>query len=220
MAKPGSSVHHVQINTVCIKAGYAKPVKLHYVCLTRSVSNSLAQPRHMTRSITRVLQLRTTADDHRIARLTAVAIGLHMLEAVVPSPLPGVKPGIANIITLFVLYRYGLATAAWVSLLRVFAANLLLGQFLSPTFFLSLTGAVFSLIILALARHLPREWFGPVSLSILSAIAHIAGQLCLVWLWLIPHAGISYLIPIFATCGLVFGMVNGLVTVKLLNRSK
>ena len=103
------------------------------------------------------MQIHTTAEDHHIAKLTALAIGLHIIEAVIPSPLPGVKPGIANIVTLFVLYEYGFATAAWVSLLRVFASSLLLGQFLSPTFVLSLSGALFSLAALYVAQRLPKK---------------------------------------------------------------
>ena len=164
------------------------------------------------------MKITTTPDDHRIAKLTAIAIGLHLIESIVPSPLPGVKPGIANIITLYVLYRYDFATAAWVSLLRIFAASLLLGQFLSPTFILSLSGGLCSLLVLGVASRLPLRWFGPVSLSVFSAQAHIAGQLLVVWLWLIPHNGIGYLIPIFATSALLFGIVNGLITIRLLNQ--
>ena len=160
--------------------------------------------------------IQTTVDDHRIAKLAAFAIALHMVEAVIPSPLPGVKPGIANIVTLYVLYQYGFATAAWVSILRVFASSLLLGQFLSPTFILSLSGAVVSLAALWLAMHLPKRYFGPVSLSILAAFGHIAGQLLLVRFWLIPHAGVAYLIPVFALAALFFGLINGLITAKLL----
>jgi len=160
--------------------------------------------------------IQTTVDDHRIAKLAAFAILLHMVEAVIPSPLPGVKPGIANIVTLYVLYQYGFATAAWVSILRVFASSLLLGQFLSPTFILSLSGAVVSLAALWLAMHLPKRYFGPVSLSILAAFGHIAGQLLLVRFWLIPHAGVAYLIPVFASAALFFGLINGLITAKLL----
>jgi heptaprenyl diphosphate synthase len=161
------------------------------------------------------LTIKTNAADHHIAKLTALAIGLHMIEAVIPSPLPGVKPGIANIVTLFVLYQYGFATAAWVSLLRVFASSLLLGQFLSPTFVLSLSGAVFSLAVLFLAQHLPKKYFSAITLSIFAAFAHIAGQLLAVRFWLIPHTGIVYLVPIFAVAALVFGLINGLVTSKL-----
>jgi len=164
------------------------------------------------------LIINTNAEDRHIAKLTALAIGLHMIEAVIPSPLPGVKPGIANIVTLFVLYEYGFATAAWVSLLRVFASSLLLGQFLSPTFVLSLSGAVLSLAALFLAQHLPKKYFSAISLSILAAFAHIAGQLLVVRFWLIPHTGIVYLIPIFAVAALVFGVVNGLITNQLISK--
>jgi heptaprenyl diphosphate synthase len=163
------------------------------------------------------LTIETTRQDHAIARLAAFAIALHLAEAVLPSPLPGVKPGIANIVTLYVLHRYDFATAAWVSLLRVFAVSLLFGNFLSPTFALSLTGAIASLGALALAMKLPNRYFGPISHSILAAFAHIAGQLLVVRLWLIPHAGLAYLVPIFAAAALFFGMINGLIAAKLLD---
>lgn len=163
------------------------------------------------------IKIQTTVDDHRIAKLAALAISLHLVEAVLPSPLPGVKPGLANIVTLFVLYRFDFATAAWVSLLRVFASSLLLGSFLSPTFALSLSGAVFSLGVLFVGQYLPRKFFSAVSLSILAAFAHMAGQLLVVRFWLIPHAGIAYLIPIFMGAALVFGVVNGLLTNYLLS---
>jgi heptaprenyl diphosphate synthase len=162
------------------------------------------------------MQINTTLDDHRVAKLAALAIGLHLLESIMPSPLPGVKPGIANIVTLFVLYRFNFATAAWVSLLRVFATSLLLGNFLSPTFALSLGGAIMSLGMLGLAQYLPRQYFGPVSLSILAAFAHMIGQLILVRLWLIPHAGLAYLVPLFMAAALLFGLINGIVTSHLL----
>lgn len=166
------------------------------------------------------LTIETTARDHEVARLAAFAIALHLAEAVLPSPLPGVKPGIANIVTLYVLHRYNFATATWVSLLRVFAVSLLFGNFLSPTFVLSLTGALTSLGMLAFATSLPTKRFGPVSHSILAAAAHIAGQLLVVRFWLIPHAGLAYLIPVFAAAALFFGTINGLIATKLLNAEK
>ena len=167
----------------------------------------------MTRSI---INITTTKEDHQIAKLTALAIGLHVIEAMFPSPLPGVKPGIANIITLYVLVQYGFGTAAWVSLLRVFASSLLIGQFLSPTFVLSLSGALLSLGVLFFVQRLPKKFFSIITLSILAAFAHIAGQLIVVRLWLIPHTGIAYLIPVFALAALFFGTLNGLICLKLL----
>jgi heptaprenyl diphosphate synthase len=162
------------------------------------------------------LELRTTADDHRIARLAAAAIGLALVDAAIPLPLPGVKPGLANIVTLLVLYRYGFGTAAWVTGLRVFAGGLLLGHFLAPGFFLSLAGASFSLLMLAAVQYLPRRWFGPVSLSVLAAFAHIGGQLLLARVWLIPHDGVFLLAPVFLAAALFFGIINGLIVARLL----
>ncbi|SRR6266481_299054 len=168
---------------------------------------------------TRILRLNTTTQDHHIAHMAAVALGLTVLENAIPSPLPGVKPGLANIVTLIVLARYGWRTAAWVSLLRVFAGSLLFGNFLTPGFFLGLSGAVCSLAILAVAQHLPNRWFGPVSHSIYAAFAHIGGQMLVVYWWLIPHAGIVYLIPIFAAAALLFGTVNGLIAARFMNHA-
>lgn len=163
-----------------------------------------------------VINLPTTSDDHRIAKLAAFAIALSLVEAALPSPLPGVKPGLANIVTLLVLQRFGWRAAAWVSLLRVVAGSLLLGSFLSPGFVLSFSGALLSLGALALACKLPHNGFGPVSHSIIAAFAHIAAQLAVVYFWLIPHAGVLYLAPLFATAALLFGIINGLVAARLL----
>ena len=164
-----------------------------------------------------VIELPVTATDRRIARYAAAAIALTVAEAAIPTPLPGVKPGLANIIVLLVLMRHGWKDAAWVSLLRVVAGSLVVGQFLAPGFFLSLTGAIFSLGVLAPASRLPRRWFGPVTLSILAAFAHIAGQIVLARLWLVPHDGVYYLVPVFATTALFFGIINGLIAARLLS---
>lgn len=157
------------------------------------------------------------ASDFRIARYATAATVLSVAEAAIPMPLPGVKPGLANIVVLLVLSRHGWREAAWVALLRVLAGGLLLGQFMAPGFFLSLAGSLTSLTVLALAARLPARWFGPVSLSVLAAFAHIGGQLVLARLWLVPHDGLWALSPVFAAAALLFGTINGLVTARLLD---
>lgn len=166
-----------------------------------------------------VIKLSISQEDRRVAWLATAAVTLSLVDAAIPSPLPGVKPGLANIVTLVVLVRYGWGTAVWVSGLRILAASLMLGYFLAPGFFLSLAGSTLSLLTLGLAMHLPRRWFGPVSLSILAAFAHIGGQLLLARAWLIPHDGIFLLTPIFAAAALIFGTINGLIAAKLLAES-
>ena len=118
------------------------------------------------------------------------------------------------------LWRYGWRDAAWVTLLRVLAGSLLLGQFLAPGFFLSAAGSIASLIALGLGQHLPRRWFGPVSHSLLAAFAHIGGQLTVARLWFVPHDGVFYLAPVFLTAAWVFGLSNGLIAAHLLTSGK
>lgn len=162
------------------------------------------------------IPFKTSAEDHHVARMAAIALGLTVLEAGIPTPLPGVKPGLANIVILVVLARYGWHVAAWVSLVRVMAGGLLLGSLFTPGFFLSLSGALCSLAALGFSQHLPARWFSAVSQSILGAFAHIFGQLLLVYFWLIPHSGVAYFLPVFAAAALIFGTMNGLIATYLM----
>lgn len=171
----------------------------------------------MTVSVT---ELAISEQDRRVARLAAAAVALSLVDAAIPTPLPGIKPGLANIVTLLVLTRYGWGTAAWVTGLRIVAGSILLGQFLAPGFFLSLSGGICSLGVLAAARHLPGRWFGPVTWSIFAAFAHMAGQLALARAWLIPHDGVFVLAPLFGAAALVFGTINGLIVARLLQDAR
>lgn len=167
----------------------------------------------MTRS---TISLPVTGEDRRVAAMAGAAVGLAVAEAAIPLPFPGIKPGLANIVTLLVLYRYGWRTAAWVVGLRVVAGALLLGTFLTPTFAMSLAGGLASLAVLAMLAPLSRRWFGPVGLSILAALAHMTAQLALVDFWLMPGASLAGLLPLFLTVACLTGLVNGLATARLM----
>jgi len=157
-----------------------------------------------------------TVEDHRIALLAALAITIHIAESALPTPLPGIKPGLANIITIATLCLYGLRTAAWVLMLRVLAGSLLLGTFLSPTFALSFSGAVASLLVLSVARLTPGLGFGAVGYSLLAAMAHMAGQFTVAYWLFIPHPALLQLFPILMTAAVLFGLVSGIIVATML----
>lgn len=158
--------------------------------------------------------LAVDAADRRIAWYAALALALHVLEAALPSPLPGLKPGLANVLVLIVLVRHGLAAAAWVAGLRVLVGSLLVGTFLSPAFLLSAGGATAALLALALA-HASR-CFGPVGLSLLAAEAHMAMQFALARLLLVPHAALWQLLPLLMTAAVATGLAGGIIARALL----
>lgn len=164
------------------------------------------------------LVLQPNRDDIRIAWLAALATSIHLLESSLPSLLPGIKPGFANIITIIVFLRFNWHAAIWVSLLRVMAGSLLLGTFLSPTFMLSLSGAICSLLVLGLAQQLPGKGFSAIGLSIVAALSHISGQFLLAYVWFIPHQGLWNLLPVLLSMSLILGIINGIICNKVLAR--
>lgn len=163
--------------------------------------------------------IQTTSDDHLIAWLAALAITIHILESALPTPMPGMKPGLANIVTVIVLIRFGLRTATWVVLLRIVAGSILQGTFLSPTFMLSLSGAVATLAILAAVSTLASLIsISAIGYSILGAMAHMAGQFFAAYTLFIPHPSLFKLLPVLMGFAFIFGCVNGLVSNQVIKR--
>ncbi len=187
-------------------------------------------------------QFISTQEDHKIALLAALAITIHIFESAIPSPLPGIKPGLANVITLFAFIQYGWQSALQISLLRVIISSLLLGTFLSPTFLLSLSGALLSLFAITLVQlpfylHWPQKVLKLLSLSstptnqqayqpsaigyaIIASISHMAGQFFMAWYFFIPHPGLFKLLPILITFAVILGIVSGIITQFLINQYK
>ena len=160
----------------------------------------------------------TTRQDHLIAWLAALAIAIHVIESALPSPIPGVKLGLANVITVAVLIRYGWQTAAWVALLRVLIGSLIIGSFLSPTFLLSFSGALSSIIVLGLASLIPGRLFGPVGYSLLASMTHVGTQFYVAYLFFIPHQGLFHLLPVIMTAAVIFGITSGIIVHAMTNK--
>ena len=158
--------------------------------------------------------------DYLIAGYAALAAAIHVLEAGLPTPIPGIKPGLANLVTLVVLCRHGWRAAAAVALLRIVLSGLVLGTLFAPTFWLSLSGGLSALLALFLAtawgHSLPRFAPGPVGMSLLAACAHIHGQFWLAWAWFIPHPSLLSLLPLLHGFAMVLGLITGLLTARVL----
>ncbi len=164
------------------------------------------------------MKLKTTPEDHRIAWLAALAITIHILESSLPTPLPGVKPGLANVVTIITLVLFGWRTAAWVTVLRVLAGSLLTGTFLTPTFMLSLCGGLCALAALGLGTLIPGRGLSALGYSILGAMAHMGGQFIAAYWLFIPHPVLFKLLPVLMSFALLFGLVSGTIALAMLKR--
>ncbi|HAM50107.1 MAG TPA: heptaprenyl diphosphate synthase, partial [Nitrospiraceae bacterium] len=116
-------------------------------------------------------------DNCRIALLSAYALALHGFESLIPMPIPWLKAGLANIITLTTLELYGFRAAMMVTLIRVTLASIFIGSFLGPGFILSMGGGISGTLAMGFFFSVSPRLFGPVGLSLIGALSHNLAQL-------------------------------------------
>lgn len=152
-------------------------------------------------------------DKYRIAILSAYALALHGFESMLPTPIPWVRLGLANIITLVALVLYGFRTAMMVTLIRVILASIFTGTFLGPAFILSFGGGVFSTAAMGLVFISFKNLFGPVGLSLIGAFFHNIAQLTLAYFLFIQRLeAILIISPVILLIGTLTGVANGIVS--------
>ncbi len=152
---------------------------------------------------------------HKLALFIAWACVFQMIEFIFPNPFPGVRLGLANMITLVVLIQMGFAAALEVALVRVVISSILVGTFLSPTFTLSFFGALISTIFMGVAYTASKKQdflrFSLLGISIIGAVTHTMTQLYLVYFLLIKHTGIFLLTPWLLISALIMGIITGII---------
>lgn len=142
-----------------------------------------------------------------LGMFTALALVLGWLETLIPIyPLvPGMKLGLANVVTLLVLYRFGWKEAGCVNLLRIGLSGMLFGN-LSLVFY-SLAGAVLSLVSMMVLKK--TDWFSITGISVSGGVMHNLGQLILA-VFLMENGRVFYYAPVLLVTGTVSGVLIGM----------
>jgi len=153
--------------------------------------------------------------------LTALAIILSLVERLFPLdaliPIPGVKLGLANVVTLFVLTYLSLRAALAVLLCRVTLSALLMGSV--TAFLFSLFGGLLSLLVMNALLHVDSRYLSLLGVSVGGAAAHNVGQIAAAMLWMKTTAVITYL-PWLLVMSVPLGLVTGLTAHVVLTHLK
>ena len=157
-------------------------------------------------------------DTKRLTTLSvciAAAMILAFVESQIPAfiPIPGVKLGMANAATLFVIYRLGAKDAFTVSAMRVALSSLLFGNISS--FLYAIAGALFSLGVMLLLKRC--EKFSITAVSIAGGTAHNVAQILVAMLILQTDVVIYYL-PALLISGIITGAAIGLISALLIKK--
>ena len=149
-----------------------------------------------------------------MALLTAIALTIFVVEHQLPAPVPvpGVKLGLANIITLVTMLLLGKKEAGAVLLVRVLMGAMFAGS--PSTLLFSAAGGALAWLVMCLTVGL----FGEKQLWIVSALAglaHNAGQL-LTCALVVKTPGVFAYAPILAVSGVITGVFTGLAAMYLI----
>ena len=140
--------------------------------------------------------------------LTAMGLALSAVESTFPPllPFPGVKLGLANIVTLIGFSLLNRKRVCLLVCLRLILASFVLGSFATPGFWISCTGGLLSLCSMALCVGLPS--LSIVGLSLAGAAFHNLGQILAV-LFLLGNRGILYYLPWLLLWSIPMGLFTG-----------
>lgn len=143
----------------------------------------------------------------QLGMFIAVAMVFSYIESFIKIDIavPGIKLGLANIVTIVVLCKLGLADAVLVSVLRIFLSSLLFGNFTVMIY--SLAGAAVSMLFMWISDK--TGFFSTTGTSILGGVGHNIGQLIVAYL-VIKNQNILIYAPVLLISGTVTGVLIGL----------
>ena len=158
----------------------------------------------------------TTKKLTRMALLTATALIIFMVEAQIPPPVPvpGVKLGLANIVTVYAMFALSPAQALAILVCRVFLGSVFSGQMM--TLFYSLGGGLLCWLSMCLLRRvLTRKqiWVA----GVFGAVVHNFGQV-LVAVALTRTPGLIVYLPVLTLSGILTGAFTGTAAQALAHR--
>ena len=157
-----------------------------------------------------------TKDLTRMALLTAIALTIFMVELQLPglAPVPGIKLGLSNIVTVWAVFAMGPKKAAAILFCRVFLGAIFSGQ-MSTIFYSGAGGACAIGITIVVRNILTRKqiWIA----GVLGSIAHCLGQMAMAVL-LTSTPGLVLYLPYMILVGIFTGAFTGLCAQFLTER--
>lgn len=149
------------------------------------------------------------------AVLTALAMIFSYVEAILPFNIgiPGVKLGIANIVIIIALYRYGIRMAFTVNIVRIIVSGLLFSGAFGIIY--SLAGGILSFAVMLLIKRF--RCFSIVGVSMAGGVFHNLGQLCTAGL-IVSNMKVFVYFPVLVFSGAATGFIIGIAAGMVLDR--
>jgi len=151
------------------------------------------------------------------AILASLALIISYIEFLIPFNLgiPGIKPGFANLLIIFCIYRLGPGYAALINITRILLSALLFGSIYSAVY--ALAGAFLSLLFMLILKKC--RVFSPVGVSMGGGAVHNLAQISVAAL-IMQTKEVFYYFPLLLIAGVITGAVNGILAAVIMRRIK
>ena len=146
----------------------------------------------------------------QLSLLTAIALSIFIVELQIPNPLPlpGIKLGLANIVTLYVIYKYRAKEALLVLMARIILGSVFSGNLMAIMY--SLVGGICCFIIMTILHDKVGEKYIFI-VSMLGACAHNIGQI-IIAIFITKTLAIMMYLPWLLLSAMITGLFIGLCT--------
>ena len=151
-----------------------------------------------------------------LALLDAIALTIFMVEAQIPAlvPIPGIKIGLSNIVTVFTVFAIGPWEGAAVLFVRIFLGAVFAGNFSSILY--SGAGGLCAILMTMLLRKILNKkqlWVA----GCMGAVAHSIGQMAMA-IFVTGTPSLAVYLPVMIACSIVNGLFTGLCAQVLIDR--
>ena len=151
-----------------------------------------------------------------MALLLSISLIIFVIEAQLPSlaPIPGVKLGLANIITVYAIFILSPLDTLSILLCRIFLGSIFSGNM--SVILYSLSGGILCYLAMLIAKRfltLDSIWI----CSVIGAISHNIGQI-LIAIFITKTPSLAFYLPVLLLSGIITGMFTGISSQYLINK--
>lgn len=151
--------------------------------------------------------------------MISLALALSVIEKWFPLglivPFPGIKLGLANVVTMFALIYFGVRAAFLVTVIRCFLGAIFYGGITALA--LSLSGGLLALLLMAILKPGYKRLFSLNGISVAGAAAHNVGQVAMA-AFLLGNAGVYAYLSVLLLTAVITGVLTGTISIALFGR--
>ncbi len=147
--------------------------------------------------------------------MISIGILLNLLEIMLPQPLPWVKYGFAQIVSILALYFFNTKTALFIVFIRLAVMGMIRGGWFNPLVLITFISAFCAVLAMSFCKNKSKAGFSIIGVSVTGSFVFNSVQLILSWQLIIHHGEFIHFFPVTAGFSVFTGLLTGYLALYL-----